>query len=33
MTYSQEGKQYVALWISNRSEGARTELLSLTVGR
>ena len=32
MTYSQNGKQYVAFWISNRSEGARTELLALAVG-
>jgi quinoprotein glucose dehydrogenase len=32
MTYSQNGKQYVAFWISNRSDGARTELLALSAG-
>jgi quinoprotein glucose dehydrogenase len=32
MTYSYGGTQYVAFWVSNRSAGARVELLALAVG-
>lgn len=32
MTYSHGGTQYVAFWVSNRSAGARVELLALAVG-
>ncbi len=33
MTYSQGGTQYVAFWISNLTQGARTELLALALAR